>query len=83
MGSVRETERISMTSCWLIRQSDGRMALTMSSVMYMLMAPALLYTNAAELAVKADRPIYNMLSFWGGREKAGAENGGSSCFPML
>lgn len=53
------------------------MGLTMSSVMYMLRAPALWYTNPAELAVKVDMAMYNMLLFSGGREKAGAEKGGS------
>ncbi|TNN78593.1 hypothetical protein EYF80_011188 [Liparis tanakae] len=44
------------------------MALTMSS------------TKVAELAVKADKPMYTILSVSGGREKAAAVNGGSWAF---
>lgn len=38
-------------------EGDRRVRLTMSSVMYMLRTPALWYTNAAELRVKADMPM--------------------------
>lgn len=59
------------------QEGDGRMRLTMSSVMYWLRTPALWYTKAAELRVKLDMPMYSMLLFTDGREKEGAENGGS------
>lgn len=54
VGQTREGER--KEAGWR-EEGDRRVRLTMSSVMYMLRTPALWYTNAAELRVKADMPM--------------------------